>query len=380
MLKLSDEQQMIVETVRDLVSDKIKPRAQQYDETTDFPQDNINELAELGIIGMTVDEKYGGFGSDMLTYSVVMEEISKGCAATATTVAGTNSLAVVPIQDFGSEELKQKFLPTLCENANIGAFALSEDQAGSDPANITTRAVKEGDEFVINGSKIYITNAIVANLTIVFARSLDLPGHKGLSAFVVPAETEGVIVLPKEKKLGIRASPTSAMTFEDVRIPTENLVGEEGRGLNIALETLNSGRISVAAQGVGIAQAALDDSLKFAQERVQFNQPIAKFQSIQMMLAEMSTRTLSSRLLYYHASRLKDAGKPYAKEAAMAKLQGSETSTYVSHKAIQIHGGAGFLKDFEVERYYRDARVTEIYEGTSEIMRMVIAREELRGK
>ena len=371
---------MIIETVRDLVNDKIKPRAQKYDETGDFPEDNIKELADLGIMGMTVEEKYGGFGSDMLTYAVCMEEISRGCASTATTVAGSNSLAVVPIQDWGSESLKEKFLPVLCENGNIGAFALSEDQAGSDPANISTRAVREGDEFVINGAKIYISNAIVAKLFIVFARSLDIPGYKGLSAFVVPADTPGITVLPKEKKLGICASPTSAMTFEEVRIPSEYLVGEEGRGLNIALETLNSGRIAVAAQSVGIAQAALEDALKFAQERIQFGKPISTFQSIQMMLAEMSTRVLSSRLLYYHAARLKDTGKSYAKESAMAKLQASENATYVSHKAIQVHGGAGFLKDFEVERYYRDARVTEIYEGTSEIMKLIIAREELKSK
>jgi butyryl-CoA dehydrogenase len=378
VLTLSEEQQMIVETVRDLVNDRIKPRAPKYDETTDYPADNIKELADLGIIGMTVKEEYGGFGSDMLTYAVVIEEISRGCAATATTVAGSNSLAVVPVQYYGSEELKQLFLPQLCEGANIGAFALSEDQAGSDPANLLTRAVREGDDFVINGTKIYITNAIIANLFIVFARSLDVPGYKGISAFVVPADAPGVTILPKEKKLGIRASPTSAMTFEDVRIPSSYLIGEEGKGLSIALGTLDSGRIAVASQAVGIAQAALEDSLKFSKEREQFGKPISSFQSIQMMLAEMSMQTLSARLLYYHAAKLKDAGKPYSKEAAMAKLQASESATAVTHKAIQIHGGAGFLSDFEVERYYRDARITEIYEGTSEIMRMIIAREELK--
>lgn len=378
MLALSEEQDMIVETVRDLVNDKIKPRAPKYDETGDFPEDNIKDLGELGIIGMTVKEEYGGVGSDTLTYAAVLEEISRGCAATATTVAGTNSLAVIPIQDYGSEELKIKYLPILCEGTKLGAFALSEPQAGSDVAGLKTRAEREGDEFVINGSKIYITNAIVADVFVVFARSLDIPGYKGLSAFVVPGDAPGLHVLPKERKMGIVASPTSAMTFENVRIPADHLIGNEGEGFKIALETLNSGRITVAAQGVGIAQAAFDDALKFSKEREQFNQPISKFQSIQMMLADMSTGILSSRLMYYHASRLKDDGKPYAKEAAMAKLQASETATFVTHKAIQIFGGGGFLKDFEVERYYRDARVTEIYEGTSEIMRMIIAREELK--
>lgn len=378
MLGLSEEQEMIVETVRDLVNDKIKPRAQHYDNTGDFPTDNISDLGELGIIGMTVEENYGGFGSDQLTYVAVMEEIARGCAATATTVAGTNSLAVTPIQNWGSEELKQQFLPTLCEGTKLGSFALSEPQAGSDVAGLKTRAIKEGDEYVINGSKIYITNAIVSDLHIVFARSLSDPGYKGLSAFVVPDNTDGVHVLPKEKKLGIVASPTSAMTFEEVRIPEGNLIGEEGQGFKIALSTLNSGRIAVAAQSVGIAQAALVDAVKFAKEREQFNQSISKFQSIQMMLADMSTQTLSARLMYYHAAKLKDTGKPYIKEAAMAKLFASEAATFVSHRAIQIHGGSGFLKDFEVERYYRDARITEIYEGTSEIMRLIIAKEELR--
>ena len=377
MLDLNEEQQMILETVRDLVNDKIKPRAQELDNTGKFPQENIDELIELGIVGMTVEEQYGGIGADMLTYAVVMEEISRGCAATATTVAATNSLAIGPIQNFGSEELKQKFLPGFA-SGNLGAFALSEPQAGSDPANLKTRAELDDDEWVINGSKIYITNAIVADTFVVFARSLDEPGSKGISAFVVPGDAEGIHVMEPEKKLGIRASPTSAMTFENVRIPKENLIGEEGKGLRYALTILDSGRIAVAAQAVGIAQAALDDSLKYAKEREQFGRPINRFQSIQMMLADMDTQIQTARLLYYHAANLKDSGQNYIKHAAQAKLYGSEIATDVTHKAIQVHGGSGFLKDYEVERYYRDARITEIYEGTSEIMRMVIARELLK--
>lgn len=378
MIELNEEQELIVDMIRDLVNDKIKPKAAYHDETQEYPIDHLKELAELGIMGMTVAEEYGGMGLDMLTYTLVMEELSRGCASTATTVAGSLSLTVYPLQTFGQEEVKKEFLPRLVEEGRVGAFALSEPQAGSDPSNLTTRAVRDGDEYVINGSKIYITNAKYADMFIVFARSLDIPGYKGISAFLVPAEIEGIHVLPPENKMGIRASPTSAMTFEDVRIPSNYLLGEEGRGINIALETLNSGRIAVAAQAIGIAQAAYEDALKFAKEREQFGQSISNFQSIQMMLADMYTKITSARLMTYHAARLKDAGKKFVTEAAMAKLVASETATFAAHRCIQIHGGSGFLKDFAAERYYRDARVTEIYEGTSEILRMIIAREELK--
>ena len=290
MIELNEEQELIVDMIRDLVNDKIKPKAAYYDETQEYPIEHLKKLSELGIMGMTIAEEYGGMAVDMVTYTAVMEELSRGCASTATTVAGSLSLTVYPLQNFGKEEVKKKFLPRLIEEGRVGAFALSEPHAGSDPSNLTTRAVREGDEFVINGSKIYITNAKYADMFIVFARSLDIPGYKGISAFLVPAEIEGIHVLPPEKKMGIRASPTSAITFEDVRIPADYLLGEEGRGINIALETLNSGRIAVAAQALGIAQAAYDDALKFAKEREQFGQSISNFQSIQMMLADMCTK------------------------------------------------------------------------------------------
>lgn len=373
---LSEEQEMILETVRDLVNEKIKPKARYYDETGEFPHQNIDSLKEIGILGMNIEEKYGGINANILTYAVVLEEISRGCASTATTIAGSNSLAATPIQKYGNDYIKETFLPLL--TTHLGAFGLSESHAGSDAAALSTRAIRDGDEFVINGSKTFITNAEQAKIVVLFARSLDIPGYKGISAFVVPTETEGFNILPHEKKMGIRASATNALSFEELRIPKENIIGEEGKGLNIALSTLNSGRIAVAAQSVGIAQAAYEAGLKYAKEREQFGKSISNYQSIQMMLAEMTTKITYSRLLYYHAAKLHDAGLPYIKEAAMAKWVGSETATFCAHRAIQIHGGNGYINEFEVERLYRDARITEIYEGTSEIMQMIISREELK--
>ncbi len=375
---LNEDQKMIRDSIRELVNDKIKPRARMYDEQEVFPEENIKDLRETGFLFMTLPEEYGGIGADMLTYATTCEEIARGCAATATIFAGNNSLGISPILTYGTEEQKAKFLPMFAEEGGLGAFCLSEPHAGSDPASLSTRARLEGDEWVINGSKFYITNAKEATIFIVFARSNDQPGHRGVSAFIVPADTPGITVMPPEKKLGIKASVTSAMTFEDVRIPKENLLGEEGKGIRMALSILDKGRIAVAAQAVGIAQAAYEDSIKYAKERTQFNQSISSFQAIQFMIADMATRIEAGRTLYQKAAMLVDSGKSYVKEAAIAKLFASESATFVTHRAIQIHGGAGFLKDFEVERYYRDARITEIYEGTSEIMRLVIAREALR--
>lgn len=377
-MNLSEDQIMIRDSIRELVNDKIKPRARMYDEQEVFPVENIRDLRETGFLYMTLPEEYGGIGADMLTYATTCEEIARGCAATATIFAGNNSLGISPILSYGTEEQKEKFLPMFAAEEGLGAFCLSEPHAGSDPASLSTRARLEGDEWVINGSKFYITNAKEATLFIVFARSNDHPGHRGVSAFIVPADTPGITVMPPEKKLGIKASVTSAMTFEDVRVPKENLLGQEGKGIRMALSILDKGRIAVAAQAVGIAQAAYEDSIKYAKERTQFNQPISTFQAIQFMIADMATRVEAGRALYQRAANLADNGQNYIKEAAIAKLFASESATFVTHKAIQIHGGAGFLKDFEVERYYRDARITEIYEGTSEIMRLVIAREALK--
>ncbi len=377
-MDLNEDQKMIRDSIRELVSDKIKPRAREYDEQETFPEKNIEDLRETGFLYMTLPEKYGGIGADTLTYAMTCEEIARGCASTATIFAGNNSLGIAPILTYGTEEQKDEFLPKFAEPNGLGAFCLSEPHAGSDPASLKTRAKLEGDEWVINGSKFYITNAAEASIFIVFARSNDQPRHKGVSTFIVPADTSGITVMPPERKLGIRASVTNAMTFEDVRIPKENLLGEEGKGIRMALTILDKGRIAVAAQAVGIAQAAYEDSIKYAKERTQFDQPISNFQAIQFMIADMATRIEASRLLYMNAARLADQGKDYVKSAAIAKLFASESATAVTHKAIQIHGGAGFLKDFEVERYYRDARITEIYEGTSEIMRLVIARESLK--
>jgi len=378
MYKLSEEQEIIQSTIRDIVKDQIKPRAKMYDEEERFPTENIRDLRENGFLHMTLPEEYGGIGADIMTYAMTTEEIARGCASTATIFAGNNSLGISPIMMYGTEEQKERLIPYFTKDDGLGAFALSEPHAGSDPASLSTRAKLEGDEWVINGSKFYITNAAEASIFNVFARSNEQPGSKGISMFSVPADTHGITVHPPEKKMGIKASVTSAMTFEDVRIPKDNLIGQEGKGLSMALSILDKGRIAVAAQATGIAQAAYDDSLKYAKERIQFGKPIIKFQGIQMMIADMATRINASRLLYQNAAQLQMEGKRFIQAAAMAKLFASESATEVAHKAIQIHGGGGFLKDFEVERYYRDARVTEIYEGTSEIMKMVISREALK--
>ncbi len=376
---IDEDLMMIKNTIRDIVTDKIKPLARVYDDEERFPEDSIQALRESEFLYMTIPEKYGGIGADTLTYATVCEEIARGCASTATIFAGNNSLGIGPILKYGTEEQKAKFLPRFTKEKGLGAFCLSEPHAGSDPGALSTRAVRDGDEWVINGSKFYITNAKEATVFIVFAKSNPELGSKGISAFIVPADTPGITVMPPEKKLGIKASVTSAMSFENVRIPSEYLLAKEGDGLRMALSILDKGRIAVAAQAVGIAQAAFEDSIKYAQERIQFGKPLSYFQAIQFKLADMATQIHAARLLYQEAAKLADMGKPFIKEAAIAKLFASEISTKVTHQAIQIHGGGGFLKDFEVERYYRDARITEIYEGTSEVMRMVIAREVIKG-
>lgn len=378
MITLTEDQKLIQSTVRELVQEKIKPRAKMIDEEERFPTEDINDLRELGFLNMTLPERYGGIGADQLIYAIVTEEIARGAAATATIFAGNNSLGIIPISTYGTEEQKERFFKYFQQPNGLGAFALSEPHAGSDPASLSTRATLDGDEWVINGSKFYITNAAEATVFNVFARSNDQPGYKAISSFVVPADTPGITILPPEKKLGIKGSVTSAMSFEDVRIPKDNLLGTEGKGLSQALAILDKGRIAVAAQAVGIAEAAYQDSIKYAKEREQFGQVIAKFQNIQSMIAEMATRVKAARLLYYDAAIRYDRGERITQHAAMAKLYASETATFAAHRAIQIHGGAGFLKDFDVERYYRDARITEIYEGTSEIMKFVIAREALK--
>jgi butyryl-CoA dehydrogenase len=378
MYKLNDEQKMIQKTVRELVFEKIKPRAPKYDEEERFPTENIQDLRDLGFLSMTLPEEYGGIGADILTYAICTEEIARGCASTATIFAGNNSLGITPIEMFGTEEQKERFYPYFTKSDGLGAFALSEPHAGSDPSSLSTRAVLDGDEWVINGSKIYITNAAEASVFIVFARSNDQPKHKGVSTFVVPANIEGITVMKPEKKLGIKASVTSAMSFENVRIPKDNLLGQEGKGISNALTILDKGRIAVAALATGISQAAFDDALKFSKERKQFGTEIMNFQSIQMMLADIETKLNASRLLYYNAAVANLEDKNITSLAAQAKLFASEAATETTHKSLQIHGGGGFLKDFEVERYYRDARITEIYEGTSEILRFVIAREALK--
>ena len=373
-MNITEEQKLIQSSIRELVTEKIKPHAKSYDEQSIYPVKSVQALRSHEFLTMMIPGEYGGADADPLSYSLCVEEIARGCASTSTIFAANNSLVISPIKVFGTEEQKERFFPYFTRKDGLGAFALSEPHAGSDASSLSTKAILDGDEWVLNGSKFYITNASESNILVIFARSNEQKGHKGISAFVVPRDISGLTVLPPEQKLGIRASVTSAITLEDVRIPKTNLLGKEGSGIPIALSTLDKGRITIAAQSVGISQAAYDDALRYAKEREQFGKKIIKFSTIKTMLADMLTQLTASRLMYRQAINEQMTGKKITQIAAMAKLFASENATFITHKALQIHGGAGFLKDHEVERYYRDARITEIYEGTSEIMKLVISR------
>ena len=347
-----------------------------------MPFENIKKLGELGFLGLSVSEQYGGAGMDTVSYCIAVEEISKACASTALVVAVQNSLVCYGIEKFGTEEQKRTFLVPLAQGKLIGAFALTEPEAGSDAAAQKTTIVRDGDEYVVNGSKNLISSGGFADVVLVFGVTDKSKGHRGISALLVEKGTPGFLVGKEEDKLGIRGSSTCGLVFEDCRVPVANRLGEEGQGFKIAMSNLDAGRISVAAQALGIAEAAYEAALEYAKTREQFGQPIANFQGIQWMLADMATRIEASRLLIYNAALAKDraekTGERYSKEAAMAKLYASETASWVTDLAIQIHGGYGYIKEYPVERYYRDARITRIYEGTSEVQRMVIAHQILR--
>jgi butyryl-CoA dehydrogenase len=329
-------------------------------------------------MGMMVPEDLGGAGLDAVSYALVIEEIAKADASTAVTVAVNNSLVCGVFLQFGSDEQRKKFLPPLAKGEKLGSFALTEPEAGTDAGNVQTTAVLDGDQYVVNGTKTFITNGGLAGTVLVFASTNKELKAKGLSCLVVEKETPGFSVGSREKKMGMRAADVSELIFEDCRVPKENLIGQEGEGLKIGLTALDSGRISIAAQAVGIAQAAFQEALEYSKQRQQFGQPICQFQAIQFMLADMATRIEAARLLTYRAAHLKDQGARFSSQASMAKLYASEAATWVCTKALQIHGGYGYMKDYAVERYFRDARLTEIYEGTSEAQRMVIARGLLR--
>ncbi len=375
---LTDEQQMVQQVAREFAEKEIKPLAAELDKTGRFPTELIQRMSELGFLGIAMPEEYGGAGMDYFTYALVVEEISRACASTGVIVSAHSSLVCDPIYANGTEEQKKKFLMPLASGKKIGCLSLTESGAGSDVSSIKTTALLEGNEWIINGSKLFATNGAQADITIVVAVTDKSKGHRGQSAFIVEKGTPGFSIGKIEEKLGIHATSTAELVFEDCRIPKENLLGELGQGFKIGMGTLDGGRIGIAAQAVGIARAALEDSIKYAKERVQFGQFIASFQAIQWMLADMATQIDAARLLTHRAAFLKDKGERYTMPAAMAKLFASEVATRVTHKGIQIHGGYGYTKDYPLERYYRDARITEIYEGTSEIQRLVIARNLLK--
>ncbi|UCD57512.1 MAG: acyl-CoA dehydrogenase [Candidatus Hydrogenedentota bacterium] len=376
--ELTEEQRMIQEMARNFAEKEVAPVAAELDETHRFPTELARKMGELGLMGIAVPEEYGGAGMDYVSYVVALEEISRACANTGVIMSANNSLACAPVLANGTEEQKKRFLAPMAAGEKIGCFGLTEPSAGSDAANQKTTAVLDGDNWVLNGNKVFITNGTHADIAVIFAMTDKEKGSKGISTFVVEKGTPGFSAGQAEKKLGLNASGTAELVFEDCRIPENQLLGQRGQGFKIALQTLDGGRIGIAAQAVGIARAAMEQSARYALEREQFNQPIAKFQAIQWMLADMATEIDAARLLAYRAARLQDSGQRYTKEAAMAKLFASETAMKTATKAVQIHGGYGYSKEYPVERYFRDAKITEIYEGTSEIQRLVIAANVLR--
>ncbi|MBN1780152.1 acyl-CoA dehydrogenase family protein [bacterium] len=371
---LSEELKMIQDLAREFAREKIAPVAAQYDQTGEFPWDIMKELAKMDFFRIYIDEEYGGMGLGSMGLVLATEELSRACGGIALGFAGT-ALGVMPLLISGNEEQKQKYLPDLAAGKMLGAFALTEPNAGSDAGGIQTTAKKDGDHYILNGVKHFITNGGVAKFNTVIAMTNPAKGARGASAFIVEEGTPGFSYGKKEDKMGIRASATSELIFEDCRIPKENLLGGEGQGFMIAMRTLDRSRPGVASQALGIAQGALDHAVDYSRQRVQFNQPISSFQAIQFKLAEMATRIEAARNLIYHVARNVDAGeKNFTKEAAMAKYYASEVAMYVTTEAVQIFGGYGYMKEYPVEKYMRDAKITQIYEGTSEIQRGVIGK------
>ncbi len=378
-LDLTSEQRLLVETVRQFARERIAPIAAAHDESGEFPWDTVREMADLGLFGVPFEEQYGGAGADALSLALVVEELARVDASHSITVGAHTSLCASPIHDFGTPEQKERFLTPLARGEKLGSFGLTEATSGSDAANMATRAVRDGDDWVLNGTKVFITNAGVAGIYVVAAVTDPAKGSKGISMFIVEKETEGLRSGKKEDKLGWRASDTRELILEDVRVPADQLLGEEGRGFQQCLHTLTGGRIGIAAHALGIAEGAFDAARAYAQDREQFGRPIAEFQAIQFKLADMATGIEAGRLLTQRAARLKDSGQDYRLAAAQAKLFCSELAMRTTIEAVQIHGGNGYTRDYPVERMMRDAKVTEIGEGTSEIQRTIIARAILDG-
>jgi alkylation response protein AidB-like acyl-CoA dehydrogenase len=377
--ELNEDQKMIREMVRNFAEQEIGPGVQKRDEEGRFIGELLPGLAELGLLGMIVPEAYGGSGLDSVAYAVAIEELARVCPSTAVTVSVTNSVCQEPILRFGTEEQKRRFLPPLASGRQLGGFCLTEPGAGSDAGAIKTRAVRDGDRYVLNGSKAWITNTHVGKTFVVLANVNPDLGHRGITAFIVTSDLPGFTFLPEEKKMGLRASITSGVAFEDCPVPAANRLGEEGMGMKIALATLDSSRIGIAAQAVGIGQGALEEALRYALERETFGKPIADHQAIQFMLAEAATHLEAARLLTYRAAAMKDEAIPgLSRASSMAKLYASEAAKVICDSAVQVHGAYGYSREYAVERFYRDVRVTSIYEGTSEVQRMVIARSLLK--
>jgi alkylation response protein AidB-like acyl-CoA dehydrogenase len=378
--ELSEEQKMIQEMARDFTENEIKPKAPELDKTERHPVEIVQKMAELNLMGIAIPDVYGGGGADIVSYAVALEEISRGCASVGVIMSVNNSLVCDPIYTFGTEEQKKKYLTPLASGKKLGCFGLTEPEAGSDAAAQKTTAVLQGDEWVINGKKNFITNGNVADYCVLLALSDRSKGSKGISSFIVDCKAPGFSVGVVEKKLGIKASGTAELIFEDYRLSKENLLGQVGQGFYVAMNTLDGGRIGIASQALGIARAALEAATNYSKTRVQFGKPISQFQAIQWMIADMATELDAARLLTLRAAFLKDNKMRYEKEAAMAKLYASEAAGRITTKAIQIHGGYGYSQEYNVERHFRDARITELYEGTSEVMRMVISSNILKGR
>ena len=377
---LSDEQRMIQELAAEFATEVLAPAAPEIDQTEEYPFENCRKMGELGLMGIEVPEEYGGTGADTVSYVVALEEVSKACAATGTIMSVNNSLVCHGLVIHGTPQQRETYLRPAASFERIGAFCLSEPEAGSDAASQRTKAVRDGDHYVVNGAKNFISSGGVADFLVAFVVTDPdaKPKHHGISCLLIDADTPGFKAGKPEEKLGIRGANTSELFFEDCRVPVSNRLGEEGRGFQIAMEVLDAGRIGIAAQALGIAQASLEASRDYALERVQFGKPLARHQAIQFMIADMATRTEAARLLTLKAAVKKHRKERYSLESAMAKLYASETAMWAAHKAVQIHGGYGYIREYNVERYFRDAKITEIYEGTSEVQRIVIARHMLR--
>lgn len=375
---LTKEHKMIQKTFTRFTKNEVEPIAAEVDEMERFPKETVEKMQRFGMMGIAVPQEYGGAGADELSYVIAVEELSKACATTGVILSAHSSLGCWPIQKFGTEAQKEKYLVPLASGKKLGAFGLTEPNAGTDAAGQQTNAVLEGDQYRINGTKIFITNGGEADTYIIFGMTDTSKGLKGISAFIVESDTPGFTIGKKEKKLGIKGSATTELIFKDMMIPKENLLGKEGQGFKIAMQTLDGGRIGIAAQALGIAEGAMEKTIQYVKEREQFNRPIGKFQGLQFMMADMETQIQAAKLLVYQAAAAKAEGRPYGKLAAMAKLFASETAMEVTTKAVQLHGGYGYTADYPIERMMRDAKITEIYEGTSEVQKMVVAADILR--